>query len=435
MNPYHALAIEGPGTLQGEVTIEGAKNAALPCLVASLLTPDTITIRRVPDVIDIHNLCQILVDLGVRLFESGDRIEITASTLTKDRPDDELVRRLRASFLVLGPLALRKGRASVCYPGGCAIGRRPVDQHLKGLSALGFDIIIHDHAVEIDARNVKPGRFRFDLVTVTGTEHLMMTAAGIPGTTLLENCAREPEVTQLAHMLMAMGAEIEGVGTDCLVIHGKRELGGCEVTIIPDRIEAGTYILAAVASRGRIVLEPCETQHLQALLERLEPFELTFEAQGERLLVDARYRTDGRPDYLITEPYPGFPTDLQAQWMVLMTQVQGDSQILETVFPERFRHAFELNRMGAHIEVHPPKAVIHGPTPLRGTEVVASDLRASASLVIAALIAEGTTVIHDIYHLHRGYAKMEAKLRSLGVRINELTPAVVREPASSPYSK
>ena len=427
MTPSSCLSIEGPCTITGHVRIEGAKNAALPCLVAALLTTEPVTLHRIPDVIDIHNLALILEDLGVDIAVNESTITLQARKITKTRPNDELVRRLRASFLVLGPLAVRQGRAQVAYPGGCAIGRRPVDQHLKGLAALGFNISVHDHSVDVDASDARAGHFRFDITTVTGTEHLMMTAAALSGTTILENCAREPEVSQLADMLNRMGAHIEGAGQDRIVIHGNPELGGCSLSIIPDRIEAGTYILAAVATRGHITLEPCVPEHLEALFSTLESYQPRVRRIGsERLEVDARNRPDGKPVHLITEPFPGFPTDLQAQLMVLMTQTPGSSSIRETVFPERFHHAFELNRMGARVEVHPPEAIVHGVTPLHGTDVAATDLRASASLVIAALLASGTTTIHHIHHLHRGYAHMESKLRALGVNLRSGEPITAR---------
>ncbi len=427
MSPHSCLSIEGPCAITGHVPIEGAKNAALPCLVAALLTTEPVTLQRVPDVIDIRNLALILEDLGVEIAINETTITLQARRITKSRPHDDLVRRLRASFLVLGPLSVRQGRAQVAYPGGCAIGRRPVDQHLKGLAALGFDVSVHDHSVDVDASNARAGYFRFDLITVTGTEHLMMTAAALPGTTVLENCAREPEVSQLADMLTQMGAQIEGAGHDRLVIHGNRDLGGCSLCIIPDRIEAGTYILAAVATRGHITLEPCVPEHLEALLTVLEPYQPRIQRTGaERLEVDARGRLNGEPLHLITEPFPGFPTDLQAQLMVLLTQTPGTSRIRETVFPERFHHAFELNRMGARVEVHPPEATVLGATALHGTDVAATDLRASASLVIAALLASGTTTIHNIHHLHRGYAHMESKLRALGVNLRFGEPITAR---------
>ena len=419
------LEILGPVTLQGDVRVEGAKNAALPCLAAGLMTVETVEFTNVPDVIDIHNLIGVLRSLGVHAEMRRGRARIQAEHVTAMEPAADLVRRLRASFLVLGPLGVRLGRARAAYPGGCAIGARPVDQHLKGLAAFGFDVTVHDEVVEIRGGSLHGADFRFDLKTVTGTEHLLLTAAGIADVTVLENCAREPEIVQLAEMLHTMGAEIQGAGTERIIVRGRRELGGGRFSVIPDRIEAGTYILAAVATRGRVRVHPVRREHLRALLEHLRIFEprLVWEAT-DTLLVDARNRRDGVPHALRTEPFPGFPTDLQAQWMVLQTQVEGESTIEETVFPERFKHAWELQRLGARVRVNGPVAVVRGKTPLRGGDVYATDLRASAGLVIAGLVAQGRTLVHELHHLDRGYHQMDAKLRALGGRLRRFAPKV-----------
>lgn len=413
------LEIHGPCRLDGRVHLEGAKNAALPGLVVSLLADEPLTLENVPDVLDIHNLLAILRSLGLEYEPYPAGVTIYPATRLSSEPSSELVQRIRASFMVLGPLCARTGYARGAYPGGCAIGQRPVDQHLNGLSALGMDVTLHDHRVELKAGNLHGAKIRFDIVTVTGTEHLMMTAALIPDTTILENCAREPEVVQLAEMLTSMGAEIQGAGTERIVIRGRKQLAGGRFYIIPDRIEAGTYIIATLATRGRVCLHPVRRDHMGALIESLEMFQprLSWE-NSQTLIVDATQCDSGFPHEIRTEPFPGFPTDLQAQWMVLQTQIIGVSTIEETVFPERFRHALELVRLGAEITVSPPRATVKGKTPLKGAKVKATDLRASACLVVAGLVAEGTTLIQGVEHLDRGYVALDTKLQSLGAVIH-----------------
>lgn len=416
------LVLEGPSTLDGEIPIAGAKNAALPCMAAALLTPDPVELENVPPVQDVFTLRELLMDLGVDVQVDGDRWTLQAERVTSTTVPPELTRRMRASFLTLGPLGVRFGSAEVVYPGGCAIGERPVDLHLAGLEALGFAV---DHAaarVCIRARRLRGAVFEFAKVTVTGTEHLMMTAAAIPGTTVLRNCAREPEVVQLAELLRQMGADVEGAGTAQIIIRGTSSLRGAAVRVIPDRIEAGTYAVAAVLTRGRVVLRGARAEHLTALMEHLKGQGAFIEVTAEGVVVDARAVADFRPLRVVTEPYPGFPTDLQAQMMVLMTQALGVSEVVETIFPDRFNHVAELQRMGARIELAKPMARVYGPTPLRGTVVAASDLRASACLVLAGLIARGTTVVTNVYHLDRGYVWMEEKLRQAGVSIRRVNP-------------
>ncbi len=428
-----ALWIEGPVRLFGTVSIEGAKNAALPCLAAALLTDAPVVLHRVPDVRDVATQIALLRHLGADVVQTGDTVTVRAATVRADTPLPELTRQMRASFLLLGPLALRMGRARVAYPGGCAIGPRPVDIHLAGLVAFGFDIRETEDFVEIERRTLRGIRFQFPRVTVTGTEHLLMVAAGIPDVTVLDNCAQEPEVVQLVELLCAMGAEIEGAGTSRLIIRGRRELGSAEITIIPDRIEAGTYAVAAAVTRGRVTLQHARPDHLRVLLDILTGQGVRWVATPWDLIVDACDVDTPLPLTIVTRPYPGFPTDLQAQIMVWMTQAEGVSEIEETVFPQRFRHAKELARMGARVDVSPPRAWVRGPTSLHGASVRATDLRASAGLVIAALCARGVTCIAGVHHLDRGYARLDEKLRALGARVwRGGTAAVDRNTAPSP---
>jgi UDP-N-acetylglucosamine 1-carboxyvinyltransferase len=413
MEKFH---IVGPTRLRGRVAASGAKNAALPALTASLLTDETLTLRRVPRVRDIRTLQKLLDHLGME-----SREEDGAIVLRRERPNPEhdapydLVKTMRASVLVLGPLLAKEGHARVSLPGGCAIGVRPIDQHLKALAALGAEVTLSHGYVETRAKRLTGTRFRFDMPTVTGTENVMMAAVLARGTTVLENCAREPEVIDLANLLNAMGARVSGAGGETIVIDGVDGLGGAEHTIIPDRIEGGTYLIGAALTGGDVLLEDANAADLAPLLDKLAAVGATVAVEADGIRVRAEQGIAARD--LETAPHPGFPTDLQAQYMTLMTCAYGVSTISETIFENRFQHAPELARMGADIRVDGGRAQVHGPTRLTGAAVMATDLRASACLVLAGIAAEGETVIDRIYHLDRGYEQMELKLQRLGARV------------------
>jgi UDP-N-acetylglucosamine 1-carboxyvinyltransferase len=413
MEKFH---IVGPTRLHGRVAASGAKNAALPALTASLLTDETLTLRRVPRVQDIRTLRKLLDHLGME-----SREEDGAIVLRRERPNPEhdapydLVKTMRASVLVLGPLLAKEGHARVSLPGGCAIGVRPIDQHLKALTALGAEVTLSHGYVETRAKRLTGTRFRFDMPTVTGTENVMMAAVLARGTTVLENCAREPEVIDLANLLNAMGARISGAGEETIVIDGVDGLGGAEHTIIPDRIEGGTYLIGAALTGGDVLLEGANAADLAPLMDKLAAVGAAVSVETDGIRVRADQGIAARD--LETAPHPGFPTDLQAQYMTLMTRAYGVSTISETIFENRFQHAPELARMGADIRVDGGRAQVHGPTRLTGAGVMATDLRASACLVLAGIAAEGETVIDRIYHLDRGYEQMELKLQRLGARV------------------
>jgi UDP-N-acetylglucosamine 1-carboxyvinyltransferase len=400
MDKFH---IVGPTRLAGRVEASGAKNAALPALTASLLTRQPLTLQRVPRVRDIRTMQRLLDHLGVRSEEKDGLLVLVCE---HPNPEHEapydLVKTMRAGVLVLGPLVAREGHARVSLPGGCAIGVRPIDQHLKGLTALGAEVHLAHGYVEATARRLVGARFRFDMQTVTGTENVLMAASLARGTTVLENCAREPEVVDLANLLNAMGARVSGAGEETIEVIGVDELGAAEHAIIPDRIEGGTYLIGAALTGGDVLLK---------LAEVGAAVEVTAEGVRVRSTGELVARD------LETSPHPGFPTDLQAQYMALMTQAAGVSTISETIFENRFQHAPELMRMGADIQVDGGRARIHGPTRLTGAGVMATDLRASACLVLAGVAAEGETVVDRIYHLDRGYEQMELKLQSLGARV------------------
>ena len=410
------LRIEGGRALSGSVRVSGAKNAALPALAAALLTGGELRLDNVPDVRDVHTLVKLLSDLGARCERMGrHRWALSTPEITCHEAPYELVRTMRASVLVLGPLVARCGRARVSLPGGCAIGSRPIDRHLAGLEALGADIHLEHGYIEARADRLRGADVSFSAPTVTGTENLMMAATLARGKTVLRNAAREPEVADLARLLVALGARIDGAGTETITIDGVDALGAAEHRLIPDRIEAGTFLIAAAITGGKITLEDVEPGHLDAVLEQLRRVGLSLEKGAGWIRIG-----NGRPlraADVATAPYPGFPTDLQAQYMVLVTQAGGASRISETIFESRFMHAPELRRMGASIAISGAEAVVDGPTPLTGAEVTASDLRASASLVLAGLAARGETTIHRVYHLDRGYEAIETKLRTLGARI------------------
>jgi UDP-N-acetylglucosamine 1-carboxyvinyltransferase len=412
------LRIQGPCRLAGTIRASGAKNAALPELAASLLTDEGITLSNLPQVRDIHTMCQLLEHLGVGNHRHGDALVLSPTSTAPGLPDDapwELVKTMRASALVLGPLVARRGHAKVSLPGGCAIGVRPIDQHLKGLEALGATVTLQHGYVEARCEQLVGNRFRFSMPTVGGTENLMMAACLARGTTVLENCAREPEIVDLARLLRAMGAQIEGEGSETLVIEGVPRLGAATHSVIPDRIEAGTYLIGAAMTSGDVRMEGSSPADLAPLLEKLDEIGARVDT-GEHWI---RVTRDGdlQPRGIVTAPHPGFPTDLQAQYMALMTQASGVSTVSETVFENRFQHVPELVRMGADIRIEKDFAHVHGPSRLTGTSVMATDLRASASLVLAALVATGETVVHRIYHLDRGYENMESKLQNLGARV------------------
>jgi UDP-N-acetylglucosamine 1-carboxyvinyltransferase len=410
--------IEGPARLEGEVAISGAKNAALPCLAAALLTPRPVCLANLPAVNDIRTMRRLLEHIGARISgdERGTTIE-AAAIGAADAPY-ELVKTMRASVLVLGPLLARSGAVRVSLPGGCAIGVRPINLHLAALQKLGAQVSLDHGYVEAKAGRLTGAEIVFETVTVTGTENALLAATLARGTTRLVNAAREPEVADLARMLRGMGARIEGEGTQTILVEGVEALHGAEHEIIPDRIEAGTYALAAAATRGDVTVRRCRPEHLTALTTRLVASGARVEAGKDCL----RVRASGALPALdvATAPYPGFPTDLQAQWMALATTLDGVSTLTETVFENRFQHVPELVRMGAKIRLEGRWAVVEGPVRLTGANVMASDLRASAALAIAGLVAEGETVIDRVYHLDRGYDRMEEKLKALGAKVTRV---------------
>lgn len=414
------IRIEGGVRLEGKVPISGAKNAALPILTAALLADGEHVFRNVPDLRDVHTMTKLLERLGAEAAYRDGKVEVNlAGPLDPTAPYD-LVKQMRASVLVLGPLVARCGRAIVSLPGGCAIGARPIDQHLKGLEAMGASVALKHGYVEVV---VPHGRLRgadiaLGFPTHTGTENLMAAAVLAEGRTTISNAAREPEVEELARVLNKMGARIEGAGTSTIAIEGVEGLHPIDHAIIPDRIEAGTFMVAAAATAGDVLLEGIGFEPLEAVVAKLREAGATVEREGNGIrVVGARpiYPTD-----VITQPHPGFPTDMQAQFMVLMTLTEGSCRITETVFENRFMHVSELNRMGADIQVQGRTATVRGVKRLEGAEVMATDLRASASLVIAGLVAEGTTDVRRVYHLDRGYEQIEKKLAPLGASIRRV---------------
>jgi UDP-N-acetylglucosamine 1-carboxyvinyltransferase len=412
--------IQGPCQLNGAISIEGAKNAALPALAATLLAEEPLELSRLPRVRDIATMTSLLAHLGVESEKTDDSLRFLPST--SSRVDDapyELVKTMRASVLVLGPLLARLGHARVSLPGGCAIGVRPIDQHLAGLEALGATVLLEHGYVTVTAARLEGARFRFSTPTVTGTENLMMAATLARGTTVLENCAREPEIRDLAALLTKMGARINDAGKETVEIEGVDRLGGAHHAVLPDRIEAGTYLLAAATAGGDLTVHDVQPADLAPLLEKLD--ECGCLTAVENTAIRVRRFSDLKPRDVVTAPHPGFPTDLQAQYMALMTQAEGGSTICETVFENRFQHVPELRRMGASIEVDGSYARVHGASPLSGARVMATDLRASACLVLAALAAEGETTVERIYHLDRGYAAMELKLQTLGAQVERVS--------------
>ncbi len=415
--------IQGGTRLEGAVTVSGAKNAALPAMAAALLTPQPLLLSNCPAVRDITTMGQLLGFMGVQVERDArdpHRLHLRAERITRREASYDLVRTMRASVLVLGPLVARFGQARVSLPGGCAIGARPIDLHLKALEQLGARVKTEHGYVEARADGLRGTRILFDKITVTGTENIMMAAALATGETLLQNAAREPEVVDLAELLSKMGAKIEGAGTSEIRIVGVRELDGASHTIIPDRIEAGTLLVAGAITGGNLELLSCRPDHLAAVIAKLQETGINITSpSANRLYVRAARRLQSAD--VTTEEYPGFATDMQAQYMALMTQAEGAAVITETIFENRFLHASEMIRMGAGITIKGRQAVVRGKTPLSGANVIASDLRASASLVLAGLVASGETVVHRVYHLDRGYERIEERLNSLGARIRRVS--------------
>jgi UDP-N-acetylglucosamine 1-carboxyvinyltransferase len=412
------LRIEGGVPLKGQVAVSAAKNAALPAMAAALLTPAPVTLANVPDLGDIRTMVTLLQTLGAGVSRRGREATLTVERVASDLAPYELVSTMRASVLVLGPLVARHGSARVALPGGCAIGVRPIDQHLKGLAALGAEIAIENGYVVARADRLRGARLATDLVTVTGTENLMMAAALAEGTTVIENAAREPEVGDLATLLTAMGARLHGVGTDRIEIEGVRELHGAVHRVVPDRIEAGTLLVAGAITGGDVCVTEVVPAHLAAVLTKLEECGVAVEVGPS--WVRARAGGRPRPSDIVTSPFPGFPTDMQAQLMTLLGLADGQSKLTETIFENRYMHVAELARMGARITTEGSVAIIRGVEAYQGAPVMASDLRASAALVLAGVAARGRTEVSRIYHLDRGYERLESKLGALGARIERL---------------
>ncbi|QWT47534.1 UDP-N-acetylglucosamine 1-carboxyvinyltransferase [Azospira inquinata] len=413
------LAIQGGVPLRGEVPISGAKNAALPILCAGLLTADVLRLTNLPHLNDVATMLRLLGQMGLAVtLEGTDGVVLDGQAMNNPEAPYDMVKTMRASVLVLGPLVARCGQAKVSLPGGCAIGARPVDQHIKGLQAMGAEVRVEHGYIHAKAGRLKGARICTDMVTVTGTENLMMAAALADGETVLENAAREPEVVDLANCLIAMGAKITGAGSDVIRIQGVEKLHGASHSIMPDRIETGTYLCAAAATGGEVRLTGTSCSYLEAVVDKLleAGCEVRCEADSIYLKAPARLKAVS----LRTAPYPAFPTDMQAQFMALNTVAEGAATIRETIFENRFMHAVELARLGANIDITGNTAVVKGVEQLQGATVMATDLRASASLVIAGLVAHGETVIERIYHLDRGYERIEEKLSRLGARVRRI---------------
>jgi UDP-N-acetylglucosamine 1-carboxyvinyltransferase len=428
------LVIRGGEPLLGTIRVSGAKNAALPCMAAALLTDEPVILENIPQVRDIQTTRNLLAAMGAEVElgygRAQHRTTIHAKTLSAPEASYELVKTMRASTLVLGPLVARCGHARVSLPGGCAIGSRPIDMHIKGLERLGAKITQDHGYVEATTQRLKGAEIVFDKITVTGTEDLLMAATLAEGETIMQNCAREPEVADLAALLNKMGARIEGAGTSTIRVQGVTKLHGARHRIIPDRIEAGTFIIAAALTAGDLNITGCDPQHLGALLAKLAEVGVKTKQNSDSVRVMGDNPLTACD--MVTEEYPGFPTDMQAQFMALATQAEGTSIITENIFENRFMHAQELTRMGANIKIEGRRAIVRGKSPLSAAAVLASDLRASASLVLAALVADGETIIDRVYHLDRGYENIEEKLRGVGAqirRIGEMLPRKAATPA------
>ncbi|MGE5735931.1 MAG: UDP-N-acetylglucosamine 1-carboxyvinyltransferase [Acidobacteriota bacterium] len=427
------LVIRGGNPLLGTIRVSGAKNAALPAMAAALLTEEPVVLENIPQVRDIETTRKLLAAMGADVElgygRAQHRTTISCRNLASPEASYELVKTMRASTLVLGPLVARCGRARVSLPGGCAIGARPIDLHIKGLERLGAQITQEHGYVEASAKRLRGAEIVFDKITVTGTEDLLMAAALAEGETIMQNCAREPEVADLADLLNKMGARIEGAGTPTIRIQGVERLHGARHRIIPDRIEAGTFIVAGALTGGDLNVVGCDPNHLTAVLQKLEETGVKIAHNQDTIRVVGH--RDLKAADMVTEEYPGFPTDMQAQYMALATQAQGTSVITENIFENRFMHAQELVRMGANLKIEGRRAIVRGRTELSAAAVLASDLRASASLVIAALVADGETIIDRVYHIDRGYEHIEEKLRGVGAqirRIGEMLPKRVAAP-------
>ena len=418
------LVIVGGAPLRGDVTISGAKNAALPIICASLLAETPLELSSVPALRDVNTTYRLLEHLGVKVtVGQPGQVALDAANIVSHEAPYEMVKTMRASILVLGPLLARFGHARVSLPGGCAIGSRPVDLHIKGLKAMGAEIHIEHGYIEattahLPDRRLQGARVFMDLVTVTGTENLMMAATLAAGTTVLENAAREPEVVDMAECLIKMGARIEGAGTDVITIHGVEQLSGARHQVVCDRIEAGTYMVAAAMTGGRVKLHNARADLLDAVIEKLREAGASIDHDGSTITVTGRQKL--KSVNVRTAPHPAFPTDMQAQFMAMNTVAQGSASVVETIFENRFMHVQELQRLGANIEVEGNTAIVHGVEYLDGATVMATDLRASASLVLAGLVARGETTIERIYHLDRGYERLEEKLTALGATVRRV---------------
>ncbi len=414
--------IQGGRPLEGTVRISGAKNAALPIMAAALLTSEKVQLDNIPRVRDIVTMAKLLAHMKAHVVAQDvppSAMTIQTEEISHAEAPYELVKTMRASVLTLGPLVARFGYARVSLPGGCAIGARPIDLHIQALEKMGANMTTEHGYVEARAERLHGAEIHFDKITVTGTENVLMAATLAEGETLLSNAAREPEVTDLADLLIKMGAQIEGAGTATIRVRGVEKLHGTAHRVIPDRIEAGTFLVAGAITHGNVLLTECEPRHLTAIIDKLAECGAEITAESKSSL---RVRAPGklRAADVTTEEYPGFATDMQAQYMALATQADGDSVITETIFENRFMHASEIIRMGANIEIDGRKAIVHGPTPLSGATIIASDLRASASLVLAGLVAENTTWVDRVYHIDRGYERIENKLKTLGARIERI---------------
>lgn len=422
------LVIEGGQTLKGQVRVSGAKNSALALIAGTLLADGVVELSNVPDLLDVRVMSEVLSHLGavVSFSDNGD-LRVDASGVNQHAAPYDLVTKMRASFFVLGPILARMGKAKIPLPGGCAIGSRPVDLHLKGLRALGATVQIEHGFVEASAERLYGANIYLDYPSVGATENIMMAASLADGITVIENCAQEPEIVDLAEMLNAMGADIRGAGTETIVITGVERLGGCRHRVIPDRIEAGTWMMAAAISRGELRLEGVRLDHMQAIVSKLTEAGILIQADGPDTVI-VKGHDDLRPVDVRTMPYPGFPTDLQAPMMALLATIPGTSLISETVFENRFLHVDELLRMGAQIKTEGNAAVILGNPRLTGAPVKSTDLRAGAALIIAALVAQGETQISGLHHIDRGYEQIETKLRGAGVKLRRVAvtdPALV----------
>ena len=415
------IVVEGGQPLNGEVQISGAKNAVLPILCATLLADAPVTIRNVPRLHDVLTTAKLLGELGAGVVSEGSQITVDPTTVNSHVAPYELVKTMRASVLVLGPLLAKYGEAEVSLPGGCAIGSRPVDQHIKGLQALGAEIVVENGYIKAQRRGrLKGARFVFDMVTVTGTENVLMAAVLAEGTSVLENAAMEPEVVDLADCLNALGARIEGAGTSRITIHGVERLSGGRHAVLPDRIETGTFLVAAAMTGGRVTARKARPDTLDAVLVKLAEAGAEVTTTADSITVDMHGKRP-RAVSLTTAPYPAFPTDMQAQFMALNCVAEGVGVISETIFENRFMHVNELLRLGADIQIDGHTAIVRGNDRLSGAPVMATDLRASASLILAGLVAEGETTIDRIYHLDRGYENIEEKLGALGAKIRRIT--------------